>query len=56
MVNINKEKLLATRAKLLGLLKSKELNTEVERLIREDLRNVEKELEELEGKPNQKKD
>jgi hypothetical protein len=44
---INKEKLLADRERLLNLLKSKEMDTNVEKLVREDLRSVEKELEEL---------
>jgi len=47
MLHINKEKLLETREKLLNLLSSKELNDDVQRLVREDLRNLEKELEEL---------
>ncbi len=53
MLHINKEKLLETREKLLNLLSSKELNDDVQRLVREDLRNLEKELEEL---GQQKKD
>lgn len=52
MLHINKEKLLETREKLLNLLSSKELNDDVQRLVREDLRNLEKELEELDA-PNQ---
>ncbi len=53
MLHINKEKLLETREKLLNLLSSKELNDDVQRLVREDLRSLEKELEEL---GQQKKD
>ena len=52
MPNINKDKLLATREKLMNLLTSKELDANIERLVREDLRNVEKEIEEI---PNENK-
>lgn len=47
MIHINKEKLLADRERLLNILKSKDLDDQTHRLVREDLRNVEKELEEI---------
>jgi hypothetical protein len=47
MIHINKEKLLADRERLLNILKNKDLDDQTHRLVREDLRNVEKELEEI---------
>jgi len=47
MIHINKEKLLADREKLLNILKNKDLDEQTHRLLREDLRNVEKELAEI---------
>lgn len=44
MIHINKEKLLADRERLLNLLKNKDLDEHTYRLVREDLRNVEREL------------
>jgi hypothetical protein len=47
MIHINKEKLLADRERLLNILKNKDLDEQTHRLLREDLRNVEKELAEI---------
>ncbi len=47
MIHINKEKLLADRERLLNILKNKDLDEHTHRLVREDLRNVEKELAEI---------
>lgn len=47
MIHINKEKLLADRERLLNILKNKDLDEQTHRLVREDLRNVEKELKEI---------
>lgn len=49
MMHIDKEKLLADRERLLNILKNKNLDQETHKLLREDLRNVEKEIEELES-------
>ncbi|MDX1903110.1 MAG: hypothetical protein SFU27_03030 [Thermonemataceae bacterium] len=49
MIHIDKEKLLADRERLLNILKNKNLDQETHKLLREDLRNVEKEIEELES-------
>ncbi|MCU0437889.1 MAG: hypothetical protein MUC49_08220 [Raineya sp.] len=48
MIHLNKEKLLADRERLINILKSKDLDENTHRLVREDLRSVEKELEEIE--------
>lgn len=48
MIHLNKEKLLADRERLINILKNKDLDEHTHRLVREDLRSVEKELEELE--------
>jgi len=48
MIHLNKEKLLADRERLINILKNKDLDENTHRLVREDLRSVEKELEEIE--------
>jgi hypothetical protein len=56
MIHINKEKLLADRERLLNILKNKDLDDQTHRLVREDLRNVEKELEEIDPQILKEKD
>jgi len=56
MIHINKEKLLADRERLLNILKNKDLDEQTHRLVREDLRNVEKELEEIDPQILKEKD